>query len=320
LKILCTGGAGFVGSLLVPALLNRGHDVTVVDWFLYGDTLPPHERLTCIRADIRHARVVDAEVVIHLACVSNDPSFDLDPELGKSVNYDATVNLVRLAQQASVQRFIYASSSSVYGCKPDGVDVTEDMALEPMTPYAQYKADAEKVVLAAASMNPTVIRPATLCGYSPRQRLDLVVNILTMQAVCKGTITVHGGSQSRANLHVQDMVRAYLSVLDVPMENIGKVAGQVFNVGADNATVLDLAKRVQQICGGKLQVQTDTNDPRSYTVSSRKISRALKFKPQHTIEDAITELRAALLDGRVPNAETDPRYVNIQQMQLCHIS
>lgn len=316
MKILVTGGAGYVGSLLVPELLERGHDVMVVDWFLYGDTLPRHDRLTCLQLDVRQIRMVDADAVIHLACVSNDPSFDLDPALGKSVNYDATVRLVRLCQQGNVQRFIYASSSSVYGVKPDGVEVTEEMLLEPVTPYARYKADAEQIVLAASSMHPTVLRPATLCGYSPRQRLDLVVNILTMQAVCHKTITVHGGTQQRANLHVQDMLRAYVAVLDAPVE---KVAGQVFNVGAENLTVAAIAKRVQAICGGKIVTKKDTNDPRSYVVNSQKIQKALKFTPAHTLDEAITDLKAALTDGRIPDP-SEAKYHNIQQMQLCHIS
>lgn len=313
MNVLVTGGAGYLGSVLVPALLERGHDVTVVDWFLYGQTLEPHERLTCLKHDIRQSHVIDAEAAIHLACVSNDPSFDLDPDLGKSVNYDATLRLVRLAQQSNVQRFIFASSSSVYGIKPEGVAVTEGMELQPLTDYSRYKAECEPAVLA---MGGTVLRPATLCGYSPRQRLDLVVNALTAQAVCEKTIAVHGGSQSRANLHVQDMARAYIAVLEAPVE---QVAGQVFNVGAENLTVAEIAKRVQAICGGKIKT-AKTTDPRSYVINSDLIKQALGFTPEHTLDEAIAELKVALTDGRLLDAMKNPIYRNIEQMQLCHIS
>lgn len=316
MNILCTGGGGYVGSLLVPALLARGHDVTVIDWFLYGPTLPEHERLRCVQTDLREIRTIDAEAVIHLACISNDPSFELDPDLGRSVNYDATARLVRMAQQAGVSRFIYASSSSVYGIKPDGVDVTEDLALEPLTEYSKYKALSEDVVRAAQSpyFTTTVLRPATLCGYSPRQRLDLIVNILTTKAVQTKQIPVWGGAQRRPNLHVADMVTAYLKVLDAPIE---KVAGQVFNVGAENATVKELAERVQQIAGGKLTVEK-SDDTRSYAINSDKFMKALKWKPTHTIEDAIRDLCAAFKDGRIADPN-DPKYSNIRQMQLAGV-
>ena len=321
MRVLVTGGGGYVGSLLVPDLFAHLHDITVLDWFLYSDPLDWDPRMRSVVADLRTLQprfVADHDAVIHLACISNDPSFELNPTLGRSVNYDATVRLVAMAKGEGVKRFIYASSSSVYGVKPDGVDVTEDLALEPLTDYSKYKAMGEKVVLYAdcKEFTTTVIRPATLCGYAPRQRLDLIVNILTTQAVINQTIPVFGGTQRRPNLHVKDMVRAYLAVLEAPAE---RVAHQVFNVGAENATVLELAERVQRICGGDLKV-TETNDPRSYMVNSDKIRRVLGFTPDYTIDEAIYELRIALLDGRLPNALTDPIYYNIQQMQTCHIS
>jgi nucleoside-diphosphate-sugar epimerase len=234
------------------------------------------------------------------------------------VNYDATVRLVRFAKDVGISRFIYASSSSVYGVKPDGVDVTEDLVLEPLTDYSTYKARGEGVVLMAQSQNftTTVIRPATLCGYAPRLRLDLIVNILTSQAVKRGEIPIFGGEQRRPNLHIADMVRAYVTILEAEPTT---VAGQVFNVGAENATVRQLAERVQTICGGELKV-TETNDQRSYAVNSDRIKRVLGFTPDYLIDEAILDLRSALLDGRVPNAMTDPIYYNIKQMQTCHIS
>lgn len=316
MNILVTGGAGYIGSRLVPALIEKGHDVTVVDWFLYGDTLQPHPRLTCLRQDLRHARVVEAHAVIHLACISNDTSFELDPELGKSVNYDATVNLVRIAQFGGVQRFIYASSSSVYGVKPDDADVTEDMELKPLTDYSKYKAMGEDVVLGASGMTSTVLRPATVCGYSPRQRLDVIVNAMTAHGVVNKQIRLEGGGQRRANLHIADMVRAYLAVLEAPAE---QVAGQVFNVGADNLTAAAIAEQVKAVTKATIET-VPMVDPRSYAINSDRIAKVLKFKPQHTVRQAIAELRDALRDGRVPNALTDPIYYNIKQMQTCHIS
>lgn len=324
MKVLVTGGAGYVGSVLVPALLERGHEVTVLDWYLYGArVLMPHAHLREITGDIRQCRKLDwfagCDAVIHLACISNDPSFELDPSLGEDVNYTCLSPLVQYAKQVGVKHFIYASSSSVYGIKPDGVDVTEDLALQPLTDYSKYKAMGEAVVLAAQSANftTTVLRPATLCGYAPRLRLDLIVNILTSQAYYAQLIRVHGGRQRRPNLHLADMVRAYITVLESPPD---VVAGEVFNVGAENVMVQDLAERVRAIVGGAIAFTPDTNDPRSYAVNSDKIKRVLGFVPEHTIEDAVRDLCAAFADGKVPDALTDPRYYNIKQMQTCHIS
>lgn len=316
MRVLVTGGAGYLGSVLVPALLEKNHEVTVVDWFLYGETLQPHENLTCLRMDLRQIRKVDADAVIHLACISNDPSFELDPALGKSVNYDATVNLVQLSQQGGVQRFIYASSSSVYGVRPDDEQVEEHLLLKPLTDYSKFKAMGEDVVLEAKGLTATVLRPATLCGYSPRQRLDLIVNAMTAHGVVNKSIRLEGGAQRRANLHISDMVRAYLAVLEAP---VNKVVGQVFNVGAENLTAKDIAEQVQAVTKAKIHTVAMV-DPRSYAINSDKIAKALKFKPQHSVTDAIKELKDALTDGRVPNALTDDRYYNIRQMQACHIS
>lgn len=328
MRVLVTGGAGYVGSLLVPALLERGHDVTALDLFMYGRTLADHPRLSMAPIDIRNVdlwllkidgwHLKNFDAVIHLACISNDPSFELDPALGKSINYDATVNLVDRAKEAGVKRFIYASSSSVYGVKPDGVEVTEDLPLEPLTDYSKYKAQAEEYILGVQSndFQVTILRPATLCGYSPRQRLDLIVNILTTQAVHTGKIPIFGGGQYRPNLHVKDMVRAYLYVLNAPAE---KVAGEVFNVVDRNHTVDVLANKVQSFIGGCI-VRQETNDARSYRVNGQKIRNTLGFVPHYSVDGAIMEVAEAIRDGRLPNALDDPRYYNIKQMQACHIS
>ncbi len=315
MRVLVTGGAGFLGSLLVPALLEKGHDVTVVDTFWFGDTLADHARLRKLRMELGQVFVInESDAVIHLACLSNDPSCNrVDPDWARAVNYDATVKLVRLAQQGGAVRFIYASSSSVYGVKPDGVEVTEDLSLEPLTDYSKYKALSEEAILAHTTpiFTTTVLRPATLCGYSPRQRLDLIVNAMTRDAVLKKEIRLEGGNQRRPNLHVQDMVRAYLAVLDAPIE---KVSGQIFNVGGENATAKDLAERVKAVCGGKI-TSIPTVDERSYSINSDKFNKALKFKTKHIIEDAITELKAALTDGRLPEALTATKYRNLDHLQ-----
>lgn len=317
MKILITGGAGYLGSLLTPTLLAQGHTVTVLDWFLYGDTLETHQNLIKAKGKVLDLCSVESfDAIIHLACISNDPSFALDPALG-AADYDATVHLVRIALAANIQRFIYASSSSVYGAKPDDVEVTEDLPLQPLTGYSAVKARCEQVVLEAnGPMVTTALRPATLCGYAPRLRLDVVVNALTSQAYFTKVIPVQGGRQSRASLHIQDMVRAYQLMLEAPADKIG---GEVFNVGADNSTVLALAQRVQAVAGGEIQIDHTAVDARSYRLNSDKIRRVLGFTPAYTVDRAILDLWAAFRSGLVPDALTDARYYNVRQIQACHI-
>lgn len=319
MKILVTGGAGYVGSLLVPALLRQGHEVTVLDWFVYGDHLPNHPNLFKIHGktgDVRPDYVIGHESVIHLACISNDPSFALNPALGEA-DFDATRRLLDRALLGGVKRFIYASSSSVYGAKPDDVAVTEDLPLEPLTGYSEIKAKCERLVLAAnGAMVTTALRPATLCGYAPRLRLDLVVNALTSQAYFNKVIPVHGGNQYRASLHIYDMIRAYQIMLTAPA---AQIAGEVFNVGAENHTVLALAQKVQAIAGGEIQIDTTAVDQRSYRLNSEK-ARKIGIYPHSTVNHAIQDLVTAFQLGRVPDALTDPRYYNVKQLQACHIS
>jgi len=322
MRICVAGGAGYVGSRLVPELLKKGHQVVVLDLYLYGDhVLDPHPHLTQIKADIRDLKAVETslkgcDAVIHLACISNDPSFELNPELGKSINLDAFEPFVLAAKKSKVNRFIYASSSSVYGVK-DAPNVTEEMSLEPLTDYSKFKAECEKILLRHLSDDfiCTVLRPATVCGFAPRLRLDVVVNILTNLAYNTGKVKVMGGSQMRPNIHVEDMVRAYLLVLGSPKE---KVQGEIFNVGYHNHTVLALGKMVQSIVGKKRPVDLlleSTNDNRSYHVSSDKIAKKLSFLPKYTIEDAISGLVEAFQAGKIPNSMEDPRYFNIKTMK-----
>lgn len=321
--VVVTGGAGYVGAVLVPKLLERGYRVRVLDLYMYGDdvfdSVPDRSRLEELKGDIRDRAMLDratkgAQAVIHLACISNDPSFELDPELGKSINYDAFVDLVDSAKKNGVQRFIYASSSSVYGIK-EVPDVTEDLPLEPLTDYSKYKALCEDVLLEAREPGFTVlvVRPATVCGYSPRLRLDLSVNILTNHAVTNRVIKVFGGDQMRPNLHIEDMADFYLKSLEWPDSAID---GKIFNVGYHNHKLKDIALIVQGVVGQDVEiVTTPTDDNRSYHVSSEKVRRELGFEPQRSIDDAVRDLVTAFDDGRIPNSMTDDRYYNIRRMQ-----
>ena len=322
-KILVTGGAGYVGAVLVPKLLNKGYDVTVIDLYLYGDdvldSVKDNPGLKQVKGDIRNRDLLEKEMqgtdaVIHLACISNDPSYELDPDLGKSINYDAFIPLVDIAKRNKVKRFIYASSSSVYGIKEED-QVTEDLPLEPLTDYSKFKARCEEVLLkeAADDFIVTVIRPSTVCGYSPRLRLDLTVNILTNHAVNKGQITVFGGEQKRPNIHIQDMTDVYLFLLEQPGSKINR---KIYNVGYENYRVREIAEIVNRSLGGDIPIKTTpTDDNRSYHVSSRKIKDELGFESAHTIEEAVLDLKNAFEAGKIPEPMDNIRYYNIKTMQ-----
>src|SRR3989344_2383142 len=318
--VLVTGGAGYVGSVLVPALLARGYTVKVLDLFIYGDTLEEHPHLECVRGDIRDQELLQkimpgCDEVIHLACISNDPSFEMNPELGKSINFDAFEPLVRIAKDNRVKRFIYASSSSVYGIK-DAENVTEDMPLEPLTDYSKFKAMCEEILQKYQSDDFTTvtIRPATVCGYSPRQRLDVIVNILTNHAVNTKKIKVFGGAQKRPNIHMQDMVDAYVLLLEAPKE---KVAGKRFNAGYENHRVSRIAETVRNIVGpdGISVEVVPTDDNRSYHISSQKFADELGFTAKHTIEEAVRDLVRAFAEDRFEDPMNNPRYFNIKRMR-----
>jgi len=319
-NILITGGAGYVGAVLTPYLLDKGYKVTVIDLMIYGkDVLKSHPNLKIIKGDIRDIELLKKilphhEVVIHLACISNDPSFELNSKLGKSINLDAFIPLVEIAKKNSIKRFIYASSSSVYGIKKEK-DVSETMTLEPLTDYSKYKVDCEIILKKYVSENftPIIIRPATVCGYSPRQRLDVVVNILTNLAYHKRTITVFGGKQLRPNIHIHDMARVYDALIKAPKS---KVVGEIFNAGYENYSVLELANTVKEVIGKDVNLKTSsTNDNRSYHISSKKIKSVLGFESVKTISDAVHDLKSAFKKGLLPNSLTDEKYFNIKKMQ-----
>ncbi|CAO3411680.1 NAD-dependent epimerase/dehydratase family protein [Azospirillum largimobile] len=326
-NVLITGGSGYVGSLLTPQLLNAGYNVTVYDIMYFGDDHLPkdHPNLTVIQGDVRDVAkfseaVKGIDVVLHLACISNDASFELDEKLSETINYDAFEPLVVAAKQAGVKRFVYASSSSVYGVS-DAPDVTEDHPLVPLTLYNKFKGMCEPLLWKHQSPDfvCVTIRPATICGYGPRQRLDLSVNILTNHAVTNGKILVFGGDQRRPNLHIQDMCDLYELLLKAPDEQI---AGQTFNAGYQNMSIMDIAQTVKRVVEevfpekGEITLEVQpSNDPRSYHINSDKIARILGFKPKHTIEDAVRDLCQAFRDGKLPDSMTGVNYYNVRKLK-----
>jgi len=324
MKVAITGGAGYVGSALVPALAAAGHEVKVVDLFLYGDRPLEGVRATKVKGDIRDEAMLRREfrgmdAVIHLACISNDPSFELDPALGKSINYDAFPGILRAVRENNVRRFIYASSSSVYGVREEP-NVREDTPCEPLTDYSKFKLLCEDILRKEGTGAEWVIlRPSTVCGYAPRMRLDLVVNILTINGLARKEIVVFGGKQLRPNIHVNDMVDCYKLLLDAPAPKIDR---QVFNAGYDNFPVSELAEKVRAAIGDasiKITVKP-TDDLRSYHVNSDRIRQALGFSARHSIEEAVRDIAGAYREGRLPNALTDPLYYNIKLMQSVRLS
>jgi nucleoside-diphosphate-sugar epimerase len=324
-RVLVTGGAGYVGHVLVPRLIAEGYDVVLYDSMLFGNRIGTQPHLLTFDADIRDTAtfekaVAGCDTVIHMACISNDPSFELDEKLSTSINYDCFEPLVVAAKKAGVKRFIYASSSSVYGVS-DAPEVTEDHPLVPLTLYNKYKGMCEPLLWKhqAPGFTCVTIRPATLCGYSPRCRLDLTVNILTNHAVNNGKITVFGGAQKRPNLHIDDMVDAYLAVLRAPAE---KIAGETFNIGYENHTVMDIAQMVKRMVEKEMPERapiaierTETNDNRSYHINSDKITRVLGFKPKRNIEDAVRDLCRAFAAGKLPGSMDDPSYINVRTIK-----
>ncbi len=323
-KIFITGGAGYVGSKLVPKLLSLNYEVTVLDLMIYGDNvLENHTKLNKITGDIRDKKLLEKylpghEIVIHLACISNDPSFELNPTLGKSINLDAFEPLVQTSLKSEVNQFIYASSSSVYGIKKEK-NVTEDMVLEPLTDYSKFKGDCEKILNSYSSDNfiTTTIRPSTVCGYAKRQRLDLVVNILTNHAFHNREIKVFGGEQLRPNVHIDDMVNSYLAVLNAEPNKINK---EIFNVGFKNQSVNELAEDVKHVIGQDIKiVNTKSDDNRSYHVSSKKIKDILGFETKYTVKDAVYDLKSAFEKKLLTNTFNNEFFYNIKRMNSINL-
>lgn len=328
--VLVTGGAGYIGSRLIPKLLSAGHCVRVLDAMLFGNGLEgwsEHERLEILKGDIRDRRAITeaikgAHTVVHLAAVANDPSFELNPSLSRSINYDSLPFLFEQARGQGVSRFIYASSASVYGISGSPA-VDEQQPLVPLTDYNKFKALGEELLFADArpGFETVAVRAATVCGSSPRQRLDLTVNILTMQALRHRKICVFGGCQYRPNIHVADVSRFY-SLL-VNLESFTKeLDGAAINVGNENAPVADIAKLVQAIVqdylGNSVAIeQIATDDKRSYRLDASRARKLLGFVPIFTIADAVKELCEDWANGRFCNHDplNDARFHNIKGMR-----
>lgn len=326
-SVFITGGAGYIGSLLVPQLLSRGYKVTVYDIMYFGnDFLPKNNpNLTIIQGDIRDTNKILSsckghDAFVSLACVSNDASFELDERLSTSVNLEAFEPMVIAAKRAGIKRFVYASSSSVYGVS-DKPNVTEDHPLVPLTLYNKYKGMCEPLLQKHTddSFVGVIFRPATVCGYAPRQRLDLSVNILTNHAVNKNKITVFGGDQLRPNLHVQDYCDTVELLLNAPSE---KIQNEIFNVGYQNMSIMDIAHLAKKVVQeefpekGEIEiVTTPSDDNRSYHINSDKIKRVLGFQPKHSMEEAIRDLCNAFNTGKLPNSFDDDFYFNVKRLK-----
>jgi nucleoside-diphosphate-sugar epimerase len=321
-KICITGGGGYVGTMLAQHLANLNYDVTILDTFWYGlevfkDFIGP-DKLKCITGDIRYQEDLKKafegqDAVIHLACISNDPSFEMNPHLGKSINFDCFPQILKEARAAGVKRFLYASSSSVYGVS-EMKEVTEDAPCKPLTDYSMFKLMCEETLRKYdfGQVEWAIVRPATVCGWSPRLRLDLTVNIMTINALVDKKMLVFGGSQLRPNIHVRDMARAYSALLSAPTAQMNK---QTYNVGFENKSVLDIAKLVKRIVGGEIIIDGGAVDQRSYHVNSDKIEYELGFRPESTIESAVRSIQLAYDQLKIPRPMTDPKYRNIQRMK-----
>ena len=323
-KIFITGGAGYVGSALVPALIKENYEVTVYDLMIYGENvIDQNKKLRLIKGDIRDTSLLNKylpghDVVIHLACISNDPSFELNPSLGKSINLDSFEPLVKISKSNNIKQFIYASSSSVYGIKKEK-NVHENMSLEPMTDYSKFKADCEKILNQYGDENFTVttIRPATVCGYAKRQRLDVIVNIFTNFAFHKREIQIFGGSQLRPNIHIKDMARVYLKLIETDKSKINK---EIFNIGSANHSVMDIANMVKRNIGDDIVLKKiHSDDLRSYHVSSEKIKNVLGFETKLTVEDAILDLKEAFEKKLLINTFNNENFFNIKKMQSINL-
>jgi nucleoside-diphosphate-sugar epimerase len=307
MRALVTGGCGYVGTRLTESLLARPHTtVTVLDTQWFGNYLEPHPRLTVCQADIRSIDTFDLsgfDAVVHLANIANDPAVELNPYASWDVNVLATMRLVDRAARAGVAHFIFASSGAVYGVRSEA-QVTEDLPLVPISEYNKTKMVAERVILSyGGDMTTTVFRPATVCGLSPRMRLDLSVNLLTMQALTTGRLRVFGGAQVRPNIHIDDLVDLYLFALDQ------RLAG-VFNAAFENLTILEIARTVAAHVPAEIGIES-TNDPRSYRLNSDRLL-ATGFAPKKNVDAAIRELAAAYRDGRLIDR---PNWHNVNWMK-----
>ena len=307
MKILVTGGCGYKGHVLIPKLLDQEHQIIAFDIQWFGNFLEPHNNLTVIKGDVRNIEEIPldgVDCIIHLASIANDPCGDLNPKLTWEVSTLATMQLADKAKRLGIKRFIYASSGSVYGIKEED-EVTEDLELEPISEYNKTKMVAERVLLSYKDeMVVQIVRPATVCGYSPRMRLDVSVNLLTMHALSKGKITVFGGKQVRPNIHIDDIADMYIHLIDNPQFK------GIFNAGFENISILDIANLVTKHIPVEIEI-TESNDPRSYRVNSDRLL-ATGFKPKKKVENAIIEIIEKYNSGVLKD---DENFYNLKWMQ-----
>ena len=312
MKILITGGWGYKGHVLIPKLLLKGYEVIAFDLQWFGNYLVPHKNLSVIKGDVRNIESIPldgVDCIIHLSSIANDPCGDLNPQLTWEVSALATMQLADKAKRVGIKRFIYASSGSVYGVKEE-LQVTEELDLKPISEYNKTKMVGERVLLSYQDcMTVQIVRPATVCGYSPRMRLDVAVNLITMQALSKNKITVFGGDQVRPNIHIDDITDLYLHLIDHP-----EITG-IYNAGFENISILDIAKRVIQYVPAEITV-TPSNDPRSYRINSDKLL-ATGFKPKKTIDDAIREIIEKYRAGELKD---ENRFYNLKWMEENNLS
>lgn len=324
-NILVTGGAGYVGSVLVEKLLRLDYFVRIIDLFIYDekslDHLKNSNNLEIVKGDIRDEVTINRvtkniDTIIHLASISNDPTAELNENLTKSVNYDAYVPLLKYSKLNGVQRFINASSSSVFGMR-DEENITEELEPMPITTYSKYKALSEKLVNAASSDSfiTVNIRPATICGYSPRQRFDLTVNVLTKDAVTKRLITVNGGEQMRPNVTMDDVTDLYIYMINADSKLIN---GETFNFGFENFKVIEIAEIIKQTLPFDVKIEIKpVIDQRNYHISSEKIVKKLGVTPNYGIVDMVKTLNQKFTEGKFENPE-DEKYYNIKKMKVTH--
>lgn len=318
-KILVIGGGGYVGTVLVEKLAAMNHLVRVFDLFIYGNNIINSKNIEFIRGDIRSKKDTekifqDIDIVYHFACISNDPSFELNPELSKSINYDSFMPTVKLAKDCGIKRFIYASSSSVYGLRNE-IEIREELELKPLTDYSKYKAMCEDVLIRESSkeFNVLIARPATVCGYSKRLRLDLTVNILTINAINKKNIQVFGGQQKRPNIHIEDMCNFYIDCIDINSE---KFNNKIYNVGFENLKIIEIANMVKNTLNINIPITiVKSNDMRSYHISSAKVKKEFGFNTVKKISDAIIEIDYASKKKLIINPLNNSDYYNINKMK-----
>lgn len=307
MKILVTGGCGYKGHVLIPKLLAAGHEVIALDTQWFGNYLAPHPQLSVVKGDVCRVKelpLAGVDCIIHLSSIANDPCGDLNPKLTWEISALATMQLADAAKRLGIKRFIYASSGSVYGVKEEE-HVTEDLTLEPISEYNKTKMVAERVLLSYQDdMCVQIVRPATVCGVSPRMRFDVSVNMLTMQAISQGQITVFGGKQVRPNIHIDDITEVYLHLLNRP-----DLTG-IYNAGFENISILDIAQLVTKHIPVEIKI-TASNDPRSYRVNSDKLLNT-GFKPKKNVETAIQEIIAHFQAGTLKD---EPRFHNLKWMQ-----